>query len=69
VHQIFIVFKSANDSVSREAFYNILMEFGIPMKLVRLIKTCIGETYSTVRVSNYLSYIFSIRNGLEQGVA
>jgi hypothetical protein len=25
--------------------YNILMEFGIPMKTFRLIKTCLSETY------------------------
>src|SRR5215475_14421537 len=38
VHQLFIDFKKAYDSVRREALYNILMEFGIPKKLVRLIK-------------------------------
>jgi len=31
-------FKKAYDSVRREALYNILIEFHIPMKLVRLIK-------------------------------
>ena len=25
--------------------YNILVEFGIPMKQVRLIKMCVTETY------------------------
>ena len=38
VHQLFIDFKKAYDSVRREALYNILVEFGIPKKLVRLIK-------------------------------
>jgi hypothetical protein len=38
VHQLFIDFKKAYDSVRREALYNILIEFGIPMKLVGLIK-------------------------------
>jgi hypothetical protein len=40
-------FKKAYDSVRREALYNILIEFGIPKKLVRLIKTCLTETYSS----------------------
>ena len=38
VHQLFIDFKKAYDSVRREVLYNILIEFGIPKKLVRLIK-------------------------------
>ena len=38
VRQLFIDFKKAYDSVRREALYNILIEFGIPKKLVRLIK-------------------------------
>jgi hypothetical protein len=37
VHRLFIDFKKAYDSVRREALYNILIEFGIPKKLVRLI--------------------------------
>jgi hypothetical protein len=33
VHQLFIDFKKAYDSVKREVLYNILLEFGIPKKL------------------------------------
>ena len=36
------------------------------MKLVRLIKMCLTETYSTVRVGKNLSDMFPIRNGLKQ---
>ena len=39
------------------------------MKLVRLTKMCITETYSRVRVGKNLSDIYSIRNGLKQGDA
>ena len=49
--------------------YNILMEFGVPTKLVRLIKMCLTETYSRVRVGKNLSDIFPISNGLKQGDA
>ena len=38
VHQLFIDFKKAYDSVRREVLYNIRMEFGVAKKLVRLIK-------------------------------
>ena len=44
VHQLFIDFKKTYDSVRREVLYNILIEFGIPKKLVRLIKVCLTET-------------------------
>jgi len=69
VHQLFIDFKKAYDSVRREVLYNILSEFGIPMKLVRLIKMCLTETYSKVHVGKNLSDMFPIRNGLKQGDA
>jgi len=38
VHQLFIDFKKAYVSVRREVLYNIPIEYGIHMKLVRLIK-------------------------------
>jgi hypothetical protein len=50
VHQLFIDFKKAYDSVRREVLYNILIEFRIPKKLVGLIKMCLNETYSRVRI-------------------
>ena len=49
--------------------YNILFEFGIPMKLVRLIKMCLTEACSTVRVGKHLSDMFPTRDGLKEGDA
>ena len=69
VHHLYIDFKKAYDSVKREVLYNILTEFGIPKKLVRLIKMCLSETYGRVRVGRFLSDAFPIRCGLKQGDA
>ena len=49
--------------------YNIVFEFGVPMKLVRLTKMCLIETYNKVRVGKHLSHMLPIRNGLKQGDA
>jgi retron-type reverse transcriptase len=69
VHQLFIDFKKAYDSFRREALYNILIELGIPRKLVGLIKSCLNETYSRVSTGKNLSDKFTIENGLKQGDA
>jgi len=66
VHQLFIDLKKAYGSVRREVLDNILIQFGIPMKLVKLIKMCLNETYNRVRVGKNLSDIFPIKNGLKQ---
>jgi hypothetical protein len=52
--------------VRREVLYNILIEFGIPMKLARLIKTYLNETYNQVLIGKHLSDGFPIQNGLKQ---
>jgi hypothetical protein len=49
--------------------YNIRLEFGVPMKRVRLIKICLNETYSKIRIGKHLSDSFSIQNCLKQGDA
>jgi hypothetical protein len=66
VHQLFVGFKKAYDSIKGEVLYNILLEFGIPKQLVRLIKMCLNETCSKVRVGKLLSDKLPIQNGLKQ---
>jgi hypothetical protein len=66
VHQLFVDFKKAYDLVRMEVLYNILTESGMLLILVRLIKMCLNETYSRVRVGKHLCVRFPIKNGLKQ---
>jgi hypothetical protein len=55
------------DSVRRDLLYNILIDFGIPVKLVRLMKISLNETCSKVQIGK--TDAFRIQNGLKQGDA
>jgi hypothetical protein len=69
-HQLlFVDFKKTCISVTREVLYNILLQFRVPIKLVRLSKMCLNETYSKFRVGKCLSDILPTKNCLKQGHA
>jgi hypothetical protein len=44
------------------SFYNGLIEFGTPMKLVGLNKVCLNETHSKVRISKHLPDASAVQN-------
>jgi sorting nexin-29 len=67
VYQLFVDFKKAYDTVRNKVLYNILIEFGVPMKLFRLNKVCLNEMYGKVCVGKNLSDNFPIQDGLKQG--
>jgi len=51
--QLFINFKKAYDSFTWQVLYNIPSEFGMPIKLVRLLELHLNETYSRVCVGKH----------------
>jgi hypothetical protein len=55
--------------VRREVLSNILIEFGIPIKLVRLNRICPNGKYSKVYAGKHFSDSFLIQNGLKKGEA
>ena len=67
LYQLFIDFKQAYDSIHRPSVWSILLEFGIPMKLIRLIKLCLSDTKAKVKVGGKTSEAFEIKSGLRQG--
>ena len=44
--ELFIDLEKAYDSIKKESLYDTLIKFGVPKKLVRLIKTCFDGTQS-----------------------
>jgi hypothetical protein len=44
---------------------SVLVEFGVPMKLVRLTKMCLNETGSKIHIGKHLFDTFPIENGLK----
>jgi hypothetical protein len=49
--------------------YNVVIEFGVPIKLVRLIKMRLNEMCSKVCIGTHLSDNFAIQYDLKQGDA
>jgi hypothetical protein len=63
----YLIFKRA--SLRTEISYNVLLELGIPWKLVELIKACLNENCKIVLISQNLSAKFPIQNSLKLGDA
>jgi hypothetical protein len=54
LYQLFIDFKKACDSLRRVVLYSFLIESGFLMKLCRLIKMCLNETYSKILIGKHV---------------
>jgi len=48
------------DSVRRKVLYNIFIETGTPMTLVKIIKMCLNENYSRVSIGKLMYEMFHI---------
>lgn len=69
VHLCFVDFRQAYDSIVRNKLWAALEEFGIPKKLIDLIKTCNTNTKCKVKFGNGTSDSFEVSTGLKQGDA
>jgi len=67
IHQLHIDYKQVYDTINRAELVEIMKEFGIPMKLVRLFKMTLENTNSKVKIQGKLSPSFETMIGLRQG--
>ena len=51
--------------LTREILFNIVIVFGIPVKIVRLTKTCLNETCSRIQAGKHFSDNFPIKSGMK----
>ena len=63
----FIDFRSAFDSVDREALWNVLLSDGVPPKVVQLLRAYYSSTKARVRVYGEETDEFSLYTGVRQG--
>ncbi|KAL4113922.1 hypothetical protein QTP88_017474 [Uroleucon formosanum] len=69
IHLVFVDFKQAYDNINCNKLWTALKKFGIPEKLVRLIKMCNSNTQNVFRIMGEISEPFIVKNGLRQGDA
>ena len=65
IHQIFIYFQTAYDSIRREKLYAIMTFFGIPNKLIRLTKAIMGDSTYNVKIGTTMTDGYAVGNGLK----
>lgn len=63
----FIDFKKAFDSIDREILWKIMRHYGIPDKLVTMIKKMYEDTHCRVIHEGRLSDSFEVKTGVRQG--
>ena len=65
MHQIFIDFPSAYNSIRRDIVYEVTNVFGIPNKFIRLIKATMNESTYHVKVGQMMNDGFKAGNCLK----
>ena len=67
MHQIFVDFQKAYDSIRRDKLYAIMAHFGISNNLIRLTKATMENSNYCVKIGTIMTDGFKIGTGLKQG--
>jgi hypothetical protein len=61
---IFIYCRQAFDSVNRKALYDTLEDFGIPLKLIQLVKITLNNSQTKIVVGSQVTRSFAVTSGV-----
>ena len=64
---MFIDFKKAFDRVWHDGLFSVLQQYGVPRKLINIIRDLYSKTKSCIRVNNNLTDWFETTIGVRQG--
>jgi hypothetical protein len=67
IHNIFINYTHAFDSVMRNKITECRFQYHIPVKLIRLIQLTLQKTRAKVKVNNKFTEAFQVEYGVKQG--
>jgi hypothetical protein len=67
LHNIFIDFSYAFDTVNRNVIYNSLIKYKVPYKLIKLIKLTLQQTKMKMKINNSYMVWFKTKTGVRQG--
>ena len=67
IYIAFIDFEKAFDSLHRESLSRILRHYGIPQKMLNVIKILYTDVQCQVACNNHMSDSFSVKSGVKQG--
>ena len=67
IYANFIDFQKAFDSIHRESLWSILLHYGIPSKLVDVIKMLYRDSSAKVLCDGTLTNTFQVKSGVKQG--
>jgi sorting nexin-29 len=68
IHQLYIGYKQAYDTINRAELVEIMKEFGIPMKLVRLVKMTLANINIKVKIQGKRSSGLKQRLGYDKEI-
>jgi len=67
IHNIFIEYIHAFDSIKRNKILDSLIQYKIPPKLIRLVKLTLENTTAKVKVNNAYTSEFKVESRVKQG--